>query len=134
MKFLLVMSLSCIACASGDIEIINDTPNVAHLDDVESMALRVCSSCGGLRIRLIDLQDARPWGSEYVHGPGKTPEIHVIYMGCLCKSSLAHELIHWKLDQLTGDSDTTHSELDWALVPVINEEFAFACEYSKVEI
>jgi hypothetical protein len=91
----------------------------------QAMTERVCPGCGMIRIELVD---ECPTGShgEIVHGGGKSPRICLALTRDdqpVCETSLAHELIHWRLLRWTGDANGMHDAVDWALQPTINEEF-----------
>lgn len=127
----IVSCFASIGCIQSDITVINETSYEADPADAIAMAIRACPSCGGLRIRLMDREETDTLGAESKSGPARVFEARAVYTGCIATSGLAHELIHWRLQQMTGDGDTLHTAIDWNLQSVLESEFA--CEDSGEE-
>jgi len=127
MRITTLSLLALSACMSGPITVTNETAFDVDLAQVLMMADRVCPWCSGpLDVHLVDSTDTGT--SEYVYGGGHTPQINALFRGDLVGAGerhcgLAHELIHWRLHELTGDSDPDHGELDWYLIDNIETEF-----------
>jgi hypothetical protein len=52
----------------------------------------------------------------FAQHPYGEPEIHVVARSPLHESKLAHEVLHWALDQANGDDDHDHLGPMWATV------------------
>lgn len=57
-------------------------------------------------------------GAYWQEGDGQT-EIHLVVTPNPADSSLAHELLHWALDE-TGDDDPDHTDPLWERVPEVS--------------
>ena len=54
-------------------------------------------------------------------------EVHLIAYGDRASSSaIAHEHLHWALDQATGDNDYYHRSMDWAAVGELEDSLVAA--------
>jgi hypothetical protein len=120
----------CASCAPGQIvqQVIvhNDSGVSASEYEINSMATLICPTCDPVDVWLIPFTQPQ---RMRLHGYGEyeafddEKHIRVIYPGRCWHKALAHELLHWKLHCLTGDSDHDHAALDWALVDVVLEMY-----------
>lgn len=124
----LVLILMLTACPLSTITVKNETRWKWSQAEIEAMAFRLWDQANvDLIVRLLPpnspLFNIDGTKGEFVHGPGRTDEIRIVYEGCLSETSFAHELIHWRSTNVYDEGDSDHSSIDWLLEDILNAEF-----------
>lgn len=136
MRFVTMIAIVTTSCG-GNSEIVIENNTSVEIDTgvIRAMVYRMCPTCDGkLKIEIYpesSRQEVMKCGrrGEFNFGPFRTDTIRLLVNNegyCVTEQlhALSHELVHWRLKHLTGDTNSAHDAIDWYLKDALNEEFS----------
>jgi hypothetical protein len=132
---LLALVSACAVEQPTNVEV--DAPPGA--DDAAAIVVQEWSESLGVDLDVADLPPVRWFEGACLDYPGEdeclagalkwTPlatEIHLAIRPLLHDSSLAHEVLHWALEETAGDYDVAHENVAWAGLDDVADTLASA--------